>query len=83
LLKGFKQIKRNQGAAGIDGQSLNMFEMNLDREIASLLLELQDKRYHPLPVRRVTIPKPDGGERLLGVPAVRDRVVQQALKKPT
>ena len=80
LLGGFKQIKRNQGAAGIDGQSLGMFEKHLDREIASLLSELQAKRYQPLPVRRVIIPKPGGGERLLGVPAVRDRVVQQALR---
>ena len=80
LTDAFKQVKRNRGAPGIDGQSLSSFEADLDAELSCLLVELKEKRYQAQPVRRVTIPKPDGGERLLGIPTVRDRIVQQALK---
>lgn len=80
LHKSFLQVKRSQGAAGIDGQSLRAFSEELDVELERLLLELKEKRYKPTPVKRVTIPKEDGGERLLGIPTVRDRVVQQALR---
>lgn len=80
LHEAFNQVRRNKGAPGIDGQSLNAFEMNLDAELSRLLLELKDKRYQAQPVRRVTIAKEGGGERELGIPTVRDRVVQQALR---
>ena len=80
LSEGFKHVKRAKGAAGIDGQNLSNFEENLNRELDSLLLELKEKRYQPLPVKRVTIPKEGGGERALGIPTVRDRVVQQTLR---
>ena len=80
LYEAFRHIKRNKGAAGIDGQSLSAFEANLEAELSCLLLELKDKRYQAQPVRRVAIAKDDGGERLLGIPTVRDRVVQQALR---
>ncbi len=80
LHEGFKQVKRAKGAAGIDGQTLSAFEANLHGELDSLLLELKEKRYRPHPVKRVTIPKEGGGERALGIPTVRDRVVQQALR---
>lgn len=81
LLKdSFKQVKSNRGAAGIDGQSIDSFSDNLESEINRLWQELKDKSYHPQPVKRVTLPKPDGGERHLGIPTVRDRVVQQALR---
>ena len=60
LYEGFKHVKRAKGAAGIDRQSLSGVEVNLDRELDGLLLELQEKRYLPSPVRRVIIPK-DGG----------------------
>lgn len=80
LIEAFKQVKRNQGAPGVDGQSLSAFEADLEVELSCLLAELKEKRYQAQPVRRVTIPKPGGGERLLGIPTVRDRIVQQALK---
>jgi group II intron reverse transcriptase/maturase len=80
LYQAFKHVKRNRGAAGVDGQSLAAFEANLEVELSCLLSELKEKRYRAQPVRRVTIAKDDGGERQLGIPTVRDRVVQQAVR---
>lgn len=80
LRQAFMHVKRAKGAAGIDGQSLSAFASRLEVELDRLLLELRHKQYRPQPVRRVEIPKDDGGVRLLGVPTVRDRVVQQALR---
>jgi len=79
LAEAFMKVKSAKGAAGIDRQSLKDFETNLVEELQTLLNELREKRYRPKPVERVMIPKPDGGERMLGIPSVRDRVVQQAL----
>lgn len=81
LTEAFRQVKRNRGAPGVDGQSLTEFEANLAVELSCLLNELKEKRYQAQPVRRVTLPKPGGGERLLGIPTVRDRIVQQGLKQ--
>lgn len=79
LENGFKKVKSAKGAPGIDGQSVKDFAENLEENIVILLSELREKRYRPKPVRRVEIPKEDGGKRMLGIPAVRDRVVQQVL----
>jgi RNA-directed DNA polymerase len=79
LYKGFKKVKRAKGAAGIDGQSIGAFAENLEINLKQLQLELQTKQYRAQPVKRVEIPKDDGGVRLLGIPAVRDRIVQQTL----
>lgn len=79
LLQAFKKVKSAKGAAGIDGQSIQDFAAELEANLARLLAELRSKSYRPQPVKRVEIPKPGGGRRLLGIPAVRDRVVQQAL----
>lgn len=79
LDKAFKRVRKNKGAPGVDGQSVQDFAQNLESNLKQLLLELQEKRYQPLPVKRVEIAKDDGGKRLLGIPAVRDRVVQQCL----
>lgn len=68
-----------KGAAGIDRQSLSDFASNLSDNLDQLLSELKTKQYQPQPVRRVEIPKDGGGVRLLGIPTVRDRVVQQTL----
>ena len=78
---GFESVKKNKGAPGIDGVSITDFEANLDEELSQLQQELCNWTYQPSPVRRVEIPKPDGkGVRLLGIPTVRDRVVQTTLK---
>jgi RNA-directed DNA polymerase len=79
LQQAFVKVKSNRGAAGIDGQSVNDFAAQLPQEIDRLLRELKDKSYRLQPVRRVEIPKPDGSTRKLGIPTVRDRVVQQTL----
>ena len=79
LHEAYKRVKKNRGAAGIDGQSVGAFTQNLDKELDILLLELQEKRYQAQPVKRVEIDKDDGGKRLLGIPTVRDRIVQQCL----
>jgi len=78
---GFEQVKENKGKPGIDGVSIQDFELRLDEELSRLQQELLDWTYQPSPVRRVELPKPGGrGVRLLGIPTVRDRVVQTALK---
>lgn len=81
LSVGFESVKKNKGAPGIDGVGIEDFEANLDEELSLLQQELCSWTYQPSPVRRVEIPKPDGkGVRLLGIPTVRDRVVQTTLK---
>jgi RNA-directed DNA polymerase len=80
LSEAFKEVKRNKGAPGIDGIATTDFEKNLTQELAQLKMELVNWSYKPNPVRRVEIPKPAGGVRLLGVPCVRDRVVQTGIK---
>ena len=79
LYLAYKQVKKNRGAAGIDGQSIGDFTQNLEKELKQLLLELKEKRYQAQPVKRVEIDKDDGGKRRLGIPTVRDRIVQQCL----
>lgn len=79
LLQAFRKVKSNKGKPGIDGQTIADFAENGAGEIAQLASELRSKSYHPKPVKRVEIAKGDGGKRLLGIPTVRDRVVQQAL----
>ena len=79
LARAFAKVRRARGAPGIDGQTIADFASCEVEELTRLADELRTKTYCPQPVRRVTIPKPGGGERHLGIPAVRDRVVQQAL----
>lgn len=79
LASAFKRVRRAQGAPGVDDQTIAAFESGLAEEVHRLVSELRTKTYRPQPVKRVTIPKPGGGERHLGIPAVRDRVVQQVL----
>ena len=80
LRLGFKEVKKNRGSPGVDGVTIEEFGNDLEEELDQLIRELESWMYTPQPVRRVEIPKPSGGVRLLGVPCVRDRVVQAALK---
>ena len=79
LLRAFRKVKANKGKPGVDGQTVEAFAQDLNGEIVMLVRELRDKSYRPHPVKRVEIAKDGGGVRKLGIPTVRDRVVQQAL----
>ena len=77
----YQKVRRNQGAAGVDNQSLEMFEQHLEANLKRLEHELREKTYRPHAVKRVWIDKAGGSEkRPLGIPTVRDRTVQTALK---
>jgi RNA-directed DNA polymerase len=80
LSQAYRQVKANAGASGVDGVRFEDIESyGVDRWLAELRQELVEETYHPHPVRRVLIPKPGGGERPLGIPTIRDRVVQTAV----
>jgi RNA-directed DNA polymerase len=80
LVRAYRQAKANAGAAGVDGVRFTDIEAyGEERWLAELRQELEEETYHPQPVRRVKIPKPGGGERPLGIPTIRDRVVQTAV----
>jgi RNA-directed DNA polymerase len=78
----FKRVKANQGAAGVDGQSIAEFEAELENNLYKLWNRLSSGSYFPPPVRRVDIPKRDGGGvRPLGIPTVADRVAQEVARR--
>ena len=79
IMKAYKQVKRNKGAPGIDGMTINELKEYLDENIDTIREQIRTRKYKPSPVRRVEIPKSDGGVRNLGVPTVIDRVIQQAI----
>lgn len=80
VLEAYRRVKANQGAAGIDGESLKMFEADLSRNLYKLWNRLASGSYFPPPVKQVEIPKKQGGVRILGVPTVADRIAQQVVK---
>lgn len=75
----WKRVKRNKGAPGIDGMTVGDFPDFAREHWERIASQLRKGIYHPAPVRRVFIPKPDGTERPLGIPTVLDRVIQQAI----
>ena len=77
----FKKVKANQGAAGVDGQSIADFETDLTNNLYKLWNRLSSGSYFPPPVRRVGIPKADGGTRPLGIPTVADRIAQEVARR--
>ncbi len=79
MVRAYKQVRKNGGAAGIDGMTTQDMPEYLEKHYARMIQQISDGSYHPQPVRRVEIPKPDGGVRLLGVPTVIDRMIQQAI----
>ena len=81
LLRAYTLARANAGSPGVDGMTFEQIEAaGVDAWLAGLREDLVSKTYQPDPVRRVMIPKPGGGERPLGIPTIRDRVVQAAAK---
>lgn len=79
MQRAWRRVKANKGAAGVDGLGIEQTGEYLKQAWPEIGEQLRQRRYCPQPVRRVTIPKPDGGERELGIPTVLDRLIQQAL----
>lgn len=76
----FWELKRDK-ASGVDGVSVEEYEVTLKENIKDLVVRLKTKKYKPQPVRRVYIPKSDASKRGLGIPTVKDKIVQMGIKK--
>ncbi|TLQ04132.1 group II intron reverse transcriptase/maturase [Marinilactibacillus psychrotolerans] len=81
LVTAAQAVRRNKGAAGIDGMTVWEVEEHIQKVYLPLRQKLLEGTYKPQPVKRVEIPKPNGDKRKLGIPCARDRVVQQAIKQ--
>ncbi|MFM1588332.1 reverse transcriptase domain-containing protein, partial [Helcococcus ovis] len=79
MLKALVKVKANKGAGGIDGISTEEIDLYLKESWVKILDKIRTRRYKPKPVKRVEIPKPDGGVQNLGIPTVVDRVIEQAI----
>lgn len=82
LVHAYRLVRANKGSPGVDGVNFEDIEqkIGIDTFLSELAQDLKDKTYHPSPVRRVMIPKADGSLRPLGIPTIRDRVAQMAVK---
>jgi RNA-directed DNA polymerase len=80
LSAAWEKVRANGGAAGVDGQSIERFDARAELYLAELSTALREGNYRPQPIRRVEIPKDDGRTRPLGIPTVKDRIVQTAVK---
>jgi RNA-directed DNA polymerase len=72
----YKRVRANQGAAGVDSESVEQFESKLKNNLYKIWNRMSSGTYFPPPVSTVAIPKKDGGERTLGIPTVEDRIAQ-------
>src|SRR6202166_3570065 len=81
VYEAYKAVKSNRGAAGVDGQTIEQFEEDLEGNLYKIWNRMSSGSYFPPPVRAVTIPKKSGGERILGVPTVGDRIAQMVVKQ--
>jgi RNA-directed DNA polymerase len=81
MARALHQVRSNKGAPGVDGMTVDQLPSYLRRHWQKVKASLLDGTYRPLPVRRKEIPKPQGGVRLLGIPAVLDRMIQQAISQ--
>ena len=79
LNEAFKRVKANKGASGIDDMDIEETKVYIREHKNTIVWQLYNRKYQPQPVRRVEIPKPNGGKRKLGIPTVLDRVIQQAM----
>src|SRR3990172_1687941 len=80
VLEAYIQVKSNKGAAGVDEQSIEDFERDLKGNLYKIWNRMSSGSYFPPPVRRVMIPKANGGKRALGIPTVADRIAQMVVK---
>ena len=80
VLEAYQKVKANDGAAGVDGQSIEAFEKDLKNNLYKIWNRMSSGSYFPPPVRLVEIPKANGGLRPLGIPTVADRVAQMVVK---
>jgi group II intron reverse transcriptase/maturase len=81
LLMALERVRKNGGAAGVDGMTVAGLPEHLRQHWESIREKLETEKYRPSPVKRVGIPKPGGGTRKLGIPTVLDRMIQQALQQ--
>src|SRR6266852_6409343 len=81
VYQAYKAVKSNAGAAGVDGQTIEQFEADLRNNLYKLWNRMSSGSYFPPPVRAVSISKKSGGERILGVPTVSDRIAQMVVKQ--
>lgn len=79
MMRAYERVLRNKGAPGVDGMTVSELKPYLKAVWPEIREQLWEGRYQPLPVRKVEIPKPGGGQRMLGIPSVQDRLIQQAL----
>lgn len=80
IYEAYQRVKANKGGSGVDAQSLEQFDQDLGNNLYKLWNRLSSGSYHPQAVKRVEIPKADGGIRPLGIPTVVDRIAQMAVK---
>jgi RNA-directed DNA polymerase len=81
LRKAFEAVKRNKGGAGIDGRGIDATQQHLRQHWHQIEAKLRSGSYSPSPVKGIQIPKASGGQRLLGIPTVQDRLIQQAIQQ--